>query len=280
MSTVKLAAHRGYSAKFPENTLLAMREAVKLDIDMLEIDLHMTSDGEIILMHDHLVDRTSNGFGLIREKTFAEMRALDVGAWKGQEFAGERVPTFREFLEFFKDYPSLEVNVELKDYPAHSGEFAYESCDKSLALIEEYGITDRVYINCWSGVLLEYISKKYNGRYRLHGYYPAFLNGQPKNEGVAVTFGEDFFKKMFCVCLFNFEPDGVGNSVKLAEQVMDKAHFDYVSSLGVEPWVYYKDDGERELTLAIERGAVGVTSNDPVISGAVLDKLGVRTLKK
>ena len=280
MNTVKLAAHRGYSAKFPENTMLAMREAVKLDIDMLEIDLHMTKDGEIILMHDHLVDRTSDGSGLIREKTFAQMRALDVGAWKGEEFAGERVPTFREFLEFFKDYPTLEVNVELKDYPGHSGEFAYESCDKSLALIEEYGITDRVYINCWSGRLLEYISKKYGNRYRLHGYYPAFLNGQVKNEGTPIEFGEDFFKKMFCVCLFNQVPDENGNAKKLDDPVMDAEHFDYVKSLGVEPWVYYKDDGRRDLTLAIRRGAVGVTSNDPVISGAILNEIGARALKK
>ena len=280
MNTVKLAAHRGYSAKFPENTLLAMREAVKLDIDMLEIDLHMTKDGEIILMHDHLVDRTSNGTGLISEKTFAEMRALDVGAWKGAEFAGERVPTFREFLEFFKDYPTLEVNVELKDYPAHRGELAYESCDKSLALIEEYGITDRVYINCWSGRLLEYISKKYGNRYRLHGYYPAFLNGQVKNEGTPIEFGEDFFKKMFCVCLFNQVPDENGNAKKLDDPVMDAEHFDYVKSLGIEPWVYYKDDGQRDLTLAIERGAVGVTSNDPIISGAILNEIGARALKK
>ena len=280
MNTVKLAAHRGYSAKFPENTMLAMREAVKLDIDMLEIDLHMTRDGEIILMHDHLVDRTSNGSGLIREKTFAEMRALDVGAWKGEKFAGERVPTFREFLDFFKEYPSLEVNVELKDYPGHSGEFAYESCDKSLALIEEYGITDRVYINCWSGTLLEYVSKKYGSRYRLHGYFPAFLNGQTKNEGAPVKFGEDFFKKMFCVCLFNLEPDENGNARKLEDPVMEAGNFEYVKSLGVEPWVYYKDDGQRDLTLAIERGAVGVTSNDPVISGAILNEIGARALKK
>ena len=280
MANVKLAAHRGYSAKFPENTLLAMREAVKLDIDMLEIDLHMTKDGEIILMHDHLVDRTSNGTGLISEKTFAEMRALDVGAWKGAEFAGERVPTFREFLEFFKNYPSLEVNVELKDYPAHRGELAYESCDKSLALIEEYGITDRVYINCWSGRILEYISKKYGKRYRLHGYYPAFLNGQVKNEGAPMEFGEDFFKKMFCVCLFNQVPDENGNAKKLDDPVMDAEHFDYVKSLGVEPWVYYKEDGQRDLTLAIERGAVGVTSNDPVISGAILNEIGARAFKK
>ena len=280
MATVKLAAHRGYSAKFPENTLLAMREAVKLDIDMLEIDVHMTKDGEIILMHDHTVDRTSNGTGLIREKTFAEMRALDVGAWKDEEFAGERVPTFREFLEFFKDYPTLEVNVELKDYPAHSGDFAYESCDKTLSMIEEYGITDRVYVNCWSGTLLEYISKKHGERYRLHGYYPAFLNGQPKNEGKTLNFGEDFFKKTFCVCLFNRVPDENGNAAKLDDPVMPLEAFDYVRSLGVEPWVYYSDDCRRDLMLAIERGAVGVTSNDPVISGAILNETGARTFKK
>jgi len=280
MNTVKLAAHRGYSAKFPENTMLAMREAVKLDIDMLEIDLHMTKDKEIILMHDHLVDRTSNGTGLIREKTFAEMRALDVGAWKGEEFAGERVPTFREFLEFLKDYPQMEVNVELKDYPGQSGDFAYESCDKSLALIEEYGIADRIYINAWSGELLTYISEKYNGRYRLHGYYPEFLNGIAKNEGKTNHYDESFFKRMFCVCLFNRELRENGDIITAQDNVMGKEHFDYVKSLGVEPWVYFKLDGERDLTLAVEYGAVGVTSNDPVISGAVLDKIGARKLTR
>lgn len=279
MNTVKLAAHRGFSAKFPENTLLAMREAMKLDIDMLEIDLHMTKDGEIILMHDHLVDRTTNGTGLIREKTLAEMRALDAGSWKGEEFAGEIVPTFREFLEFLKDHPWVEVNVELKDYPGHSGNFAYESCDKSLAMIEEYGIADRIYINAWSGELLTYISEKYKGRYRLHGYYPEFLNGLKKNEGTANHYGEDFFKKMFCVCLFNRRLSEDGEVITIEDNVMGKEHFDYVKGLGIEPWVYFKIDNERDLSLAIEHGAVGVTSNDPTVSGPILDKLGVRKLK-
>ena len=279
MNRVKLAAHRGYSAKFPENTLLAMREAMKLDIDMLEIDLHMTADGEIILMHDHLVDRTSDGTGLIREKTLEEMRSLDVGSWKSPEFAGERVPTFREFLEFLRDYPSVEVNVELKDYPGHSGAFAYESCDKSLAMIEEYGIADRIYINAWSGTLLNYISEKYNGRYRLHGYYPLFLNKLPKNVDGDEHLDESFFKRMFCVCLFAREEDAEGNVIKLPDPVMPEEDFKYVSSLGVEPWVYFNPDTERDLTLAVKYGAVGVTSNDPVLSGAILDKIGARSLR-
>lgn len=272
MHKVKLAAHRGFSQYYPENTMLAMREALKLDVDMLEIDLHMTSDGEIVLMHDHIVDRTTNGTGYIREKTLAEMRALDAGSWMDAKFAGEKVPTFREFLELLKDYPQMEVNVELKDYPEITGQFALDSCDKSLAMLEEYGMADRIYINSWSGELLTYISEKYNGRYRLHGYYPMYLNGG--------NFDKDrYFSRMFCVCLFNQVLDENGKRVRLPDKVMAKEHFEFVQSQGVEPWVFYAPDNEEFLTRAIAYGAVGVTSNDPVFSGKVLDKLGVRKLK-
>ena len=65
-------------------------------------------------------------------------------------------------------YPEMTVNVELRDYPKEGEDWAFVSCDKSLALIEQYGMADRIWINCWSGELLEYIDKKYNHRYRLH----------------------------------------------------------------------------------------------------------------
>ena len=73
----RIAAHRGYSALYPEKTMAAYRAAVKLPIDQIEIDLHMTKDGRIIMMHDHKVDRTCDGEGLVREKTYAEIRALE-----------------------------------------------------------------------------------------------------------------------------------------------------------------------------------------------------------
>ena len=98
---IPVAAHRGNAAYFPENTMASFRSAAELKPDMIETDVHMTRDGELILMHDHTVDRTTNGTGLIREKTLAEMRALDAGSWKDETFRGEKVPTFREFLEYF-----------------------------------------------------------------------------------------------------------------------------------------------------------------------------------
>ena len=97
---VRVAAHRGNSCVCPENTLVAMRSALELPVDMLEIDLHMTKDGHIILMHDHAVDRTTDPTGLIRDYTLAQLRAMDPGSWKGEAFRGERVPLFEEFLGF------------------------------------------------------------------------------------------------------------------------------------------------------------------------------------
>ena len=109
---VRVAAHRGNSKYYPENTILGFKEALKLNVDQLEIDLHMTKDGEIIMMHDHKVDRTTNGTGLVRDFTLEEIKKLDAGSWKGEEFAGTQVPTFVEFLELLKDYPEMTVNVE------------------------------------------------------------------------------------------------------------------------------------------------------------------------
>lgn len=99
---IPVAAHRGNSKYFPENTMVSFQSAAVLEPDMIETDIHMTKDGELILMHDHAVDRTTNGAGLIREKTLREIRALDAGLWKGEKFKGEHVPTFEEFLEFLK----------------------------------------------------------------------------------------------------------------------------------------------------------------------------------
>ena len=242
---ISVAAHRGNSKYCPENTIAAFKSAMELDPDMLEIDLHMTKDGEIIMMHDHTVDRTTNGTGLIREKTLAEMKALDAGSWKGEQFAGEQVPTFREFLEFLKDYPEVLVNVELKDYPAHSGDFAYESAEKSISMLKEYGILSRCVINTWSGELNEWLDEKYGSDVMIHAYHPQELMGLNQKRFV--------YTYAYCVCLFGTK----------AQPVVEKRHFDFAKSYGVEPWVYYPVDTPEVYDASIENGAVLFTSNDP-----------------
>lgn len=252
-----VAAHRGNSKYFPENTIAAFRSALTLDVDMVENDVHMTKDGKLVVMHDHAVDRTTNGTGEIRNMTFDEIRALDAGSWKGDEFRGEKVPSFEEFLELFRDRPDMLFNIEMKDYPSMWGDFAYESCDKIIAMMEEYGIAERSVINSWSGELLEYIDEKYNHKYNLHGYFP--IDSMGKNQK------KNPYDYLYCICLFDHE-----------KIVADKEHFDYAASHGVEPWVFYREEKADTYSEAVKRGAVLFTANDPKRAIEVLEGLNAR----
>lgn len=257
MDKVLVAAHRGNSCCCPENTLVAFESALRLPIDNLEFDLHMTRDGEIILMHDHKVDRTTDGTGLIRDYSLAEIKKLDAGAWKDPRFAGTRVPTFVEFLEMMKSYPDMTFNMELKDYPRDGAEWAHESADKAIALMERYGISDRSTINTFSAELMEYIDEKYAHAYRLHGFYPLDLMGTGRKR--------DPYDYLYCICLFGTKE----------APVADKAAFDYAVSRGVQPWVYYPDGAESSFDGAITNGAVLITANDPEKALAYLRARGL-----
>jgi len=98
-----IIAHRGFSGQHPENTLRAFRAAEALGVDMVECDVHASADGALIVIHDANLERTTNGLGPVREKTLAQLQALDAGA-------GERLPTLEELLEAIK----LPVVVEVK----------------------------------------------------------------------------------------------------------------------------------------------------------------------
>lgn len=121
MSDVEIIAHRGYSARAPENTLAALRLAVVARADAVEFDLHFTADREPVLFHDFTLERTSSGRGRLDELTLDALRALDVGAWFGGEFAGERVATFRQALELLAPQrvpagPIARVYPEIKGW--------------------------------------------------------------------------------------------------------------------------------------------------------------------
>lgn len=111
-----LLAHRGFSGKYPENSPLAFQMAVEQTAaDGFESDVHITKDGQLVIFHDDSVERTSNGTGYIRDHTFEELLALDIGAWKSQEFAGQHIWTLDQLLDFCKDTHML-LNLELKNY--------------------------------------------------------------------------------------------------------------------------------------------------------------------
>lgn len=107
-------AHRGFSGFYPENTMLSFKKAIEVGADGIETDLQMTRDGVIVICHDEKIDRTTNGRGLISEYTYNELLSFDAGIKCGREFAGEKIPTLDEFLDYVKDKDIL-INMELKN---------------------------------------------------------------------------------------------------------------------------------------------------------------------
>nr|BFE28785.1 hypothetical protein GCM10010200_010360 [Actinomadura rugatobispora] len=109
-----LVNHRGLSPGFPENTLAAFRNSIAMGVDAIEIDLRLTKDGQIVILHDDTVDRTTDGTGRIGDLTLAQVKALDAGGHAGEEFAGERVPTYTETLEAVKG-SGVRLLLDIKD---------------------------------------------------------------------------------------------------------------------------------------------------------------------
>jgi glycerophosphoryl diester phosphodiesterase len=96
-------AHRGASAQAPENTMAAFRRAVELGSKFVETDLQLTKDARLVAMHDATLERTTNGRGLVKDYTLAEIRELDAGSWFGPQFARERVPTIENIIDFARE---------------------------------------------------------------------------------------------------------------------------------------------------------------------------------
>lgn len=134
----EIFAHRGASGYAPENTLEAFRLAKDMGADGIELDVHLSKDGEVVVIHDETLDRTSNGQGKIRDYTLAELKKFSVH--NGMEkYRGVQIPTLKEVLDFVKD-SSMKVNIELK-----TGIYWYEGIEeKTMDIVKAMGMEDRV----------------------------------------------------------------------------------------------------------------------------------------
>lgn len=115
MYRTKIFGHRGWSAAYPENTIAAFLGAIEVGVDGIEFDVHRTRDGEIVVIHDETVDRTTDGFGHVEEYTLAEIQQLDAGGWFSPEWAGQRIPALQDVLDLVLATPRpVEMNIEIK----------------------------------------------------------------------------------------------------------------------------------------------------------------------
>lgn len=134
----KIWAHRGYSGKYPENTMLAFQKAVEVGVDGIELDVQLTRDGEVVILHDETLNRTTNGAGFLADITLRELRQLNANV-KFPAFGPQVVPTFREYLEFAAPR-GVFTNIELK-----TGENPYPGIEEKVwALVRAFHMEELV----------------------------------------------------------------------------------------------------------------------------------------
>lgn len=138
-------AHRGFSGKYPENTMLAFKKAVEAGCDGIEIDVQLTKDGVAIICHDEKIDRTTNGTGFIKDYTYKQLLGFDAGIKYGKEFKCLTIPTLDEFLNYVKD-KNLYIDIELK-----TGVILYDGIEEIvIKKINDYGIKDKTILSSFN----------------------------------------------------------------------------------------------------------------------------------
>lgn len=150
-----VSAHRGYSAIAPENTQAALEAAWRAGASLAEIDVQLTRDGQVVLMHDRTVDRTTTGRGFVKDLTMAELQSLDAGSWFGPQFHGARVPTLGEVLEWAR--AKLVLLVELKNFPFRD----LPLVDRTLDLVGEMRAEDYVVLGGFDHPILREIKRRH-----------------------------------------------------------------------------------------------------------------------
>ena len=136
--------HRGAREVAPENTLASFHKALELGADGIELDVMLSRDKRVVVIHDRRIDRTTDGTGRVEDLSLAELKALDAGSWFGGDYAGERIPTLEEVVEALP--PHTIINVELKSLALFDSRLEQEV----VHLIERHGLTRRIIVSSFN----------------------------------------------------------------------------------------------------------------------------------
>jgi glycerophosphoryl diester phosphodiesterase len=148
-ATVKIIGHRGAKQEAPENTLLSFNHLKSLGIQSVEFDLRLSADNEIVIIHDDTLERTTNSEGLVRDKTAAELKALDASSYFSDDaskalskrWAVDGVPTLKEVLKVFDKLEHAQLEVKPSEKADHE-----QICQKILECVNELGVQDKCVI--------------------------------------------------------------------------------------------------------------------------------------
>lgn len=146
-------AHRGASGHAPENTLSAFKMAIEMGANMVELDIHQTQDRELVVIHDRSLKRTTGYRGSVGRLSLKALKDLDAGAWFGNRYQGEKIPTLQEVLDLIG--PRVKLNIEIK-----KGLRPYSGLEKRLlACLGGYGPKDQFLISCFDEAVLRRVRR-------------------------------------------------------------------------------------------------------------------------
>lgn len=138
-------SHRGFSGKYPENTILAFEKALEAGCEGMEFDVHFSRDHQLVIIHDEAIDRTSGQHGLVKDMTYEELCQVDFSYRFFGQFGFQKIPTLREYLELVKDRDIIS-NIELK-----TGVYEYPGIEQAVYdLLREYHMEERVVISSFN----------------------------------------------------------------------------------------------------------------------------------
>lgn len=244
MKNIVVEGHRGFCAKYPENTMISFQAALELGVDAIEFDVWLTADKVPVVLHDGNCRRTCGKDVHVRDLPLSEVKKLRAtyeekfgDTFKGQDI---EIPTLEELLVYCREnYPNIKLGVEIKEYTE-------ENVDLTVALLKKYGFFDDCYFYAWNGRIIKYLKTAYNGRTM---GYPDFA-------------------------MQEFSPDNYDYycEIGLSLNIVRSEIFPIYQAKDM-PIHMFCADTEEDVRMCIEKGADLITANNPVPLMKVLGRL-------
>ncbi len=236
-----IISHRGYKAKYPENTLSAFSAVKNTGAHMIELDVTLSRDRKLAVIHDETIDRTTNGSGPVNQHTLSELKAFDAGTWFGPEFKDEKIPTLAQVLESVKGF--LKVNIEIKP-EAYEYRKPIDAVEiQVLDLLKKMKMTSDVIISSFDWRILENI------------------RNMDSNVAIALLSEShaDILLTAWCRWLgaFSWHPD---------YRVLSKDQVDRIHGINVKVFPYTVNT-KKEIKTLLDMGVDGIITDDPTLFG-------------
>jgi glycerophosphoryl diester phosphodiesterase len=241
----KVIAHRGASGYAPENTLTAFSKALSLQVDIIEFDVHLTNDGEIIVLHDSDLERTTNRTGEVSGYTLAELQQLDAGSWHTPAFKDERLPTLRQVLQLVNGQTTCIIELKWGTegyYP--------ELAQKVVAEVERINGESWCIVQSYEGRYLEEINQL-NPKIKLVKAMIGVWSGLPPGFYYDTGFHWG-----------NYQIPDYLWGINVYYKTITKAQIKYWHSQNLIVWTYTIDDPS-QLSKQINMGVDGLITNYP-----------------